>query len=208
MHPDISPPVVLRLFRYLYQEDSRDRPRALCSAVVIPLDAGRDWNMKWYATLGGLSVMLGLAISMNMNAGDPPVLQNRREVPQSSLMLAKLASTQQVVSGLVSKDFNMIKRAADDLQRICEASQWESHPDPAYASYKSQLSRHANKLAEMAQQQNLEGTTLVYMQTVSACVDCHSHCRDVLRIAAVPQRVISIPVTDEMSPSSMPVYRR
>ena len=177
-------------------------------AVDTPFNVGRDTNRKWYATLGGLSMLMGLAVCVKMNAGDPPVLQNRREVPQSSLMLAKLASTQQVVSGLVSKDFNMIKRAADDLQRICEASQWESHPDPAYASYKSQLSRHANKLAEMAHQQNLEGTTLVYMQTVSACVDCHSHCRDVLRIAALPQRVISIPVTDEISPSSMPVYRR
>ena len=38
-------------------------------------------------------------------------------------------------------------------------------------------------MAELARTGNLEGASYGYMKLISACVDCHTHCRDVLRIA-------------------------
>ena len=79
---------------------------------------------------------------------------------------------------------------------ICDASQWESHPDPLYGHYKAELRRQASGLSELADQQNLDGAAFSYIQTIGTCVSCHTHCRDVLRIAAVPNRVIQIPVVE------------
>ena len=40
---------------------------------------------------------------------------NQQEINLSGLMLAKLSSTQRVVTGLVSKNFGEIKRGANEL---------------------------------------------------------------------------------------------
>lgn len=134
---------------------------------------------------------------------------SQQEANVPGLMLAKLASTQRVVTGLVSKNFVEIKRGAKDMISICDAAQWESHPDPLYGHYKAELRRQASGLSELADQQNLDGAAFSYIQTISTCVSCHTHCRDVLRIAAVPNRVIQIPVVEgELERSAMPIFRR
>jgi hypothetical protein len=137
---------------------------------------------------------------------------SRAEEPLPGLMLAKLTSTQRVVSGLVSKNFSEIKRGAQDMQRICDAAQWEKHPDPVYGHHRTELRRQAVKLANMADEQNLGGSAFTYMQTMSTCISCHEHCRDVLRIAELPKplnRVVPIPAAEEdVSWSGMPTLRR
>jgi hypothetical protein len=120
--------------------------------------------------------------------------------PLPGLMLAKLASSQTIVAGLVSKDFDQIRRGAQDMVRICDASQWETNADEVYAHHRKELRRQALKLTELAGEGNLEGAAFVYTHTVSTCINCHQHCRDVLRIA--DQRrprngVIQIPTSDE-----------
>lgn len=122
------------------------------------------------------------------------------EEPIPGLMLAKLASSQAMVAGLVTKDFEQIKRGAKDMIRICDASEWESRQDDVYAHHRQELRRHAIKLSQLAEEQNLDGAAFVYMHTVSTCINCHQHCRDVLRIADRPipkSGVIRIPVAED-----------
>jgi len=158
----------------------------------------------WIWIAGGVMLVSGA----RMLAGDR-TSNNQQEINLPGLMLAKLASTQRVVTGLVSKNFGEIRRGAKDMISICDASQWETHPDPLYGHYKQQLRRQASNLAELADQQNLDGAAFNYIQTISTCISCHQHCRDVLRIAAVPNRVIQIPVNEfELERSGMPIYRR
>lgn len=158
----------------------------------------------WIWIAGGAILLSGA----RMIAGDG-TSNNQKEINLPGLMLAKLASTQRIVTGLVSKNFGEIKRGAKDMMSICEASQWESHPDPLYGHYKTELSRQASKLSDLADQQNLDGAAFNYIQTISTCVSCHAHCRDVLRIASVPSRVIRIPSSEEeLVRSGMPIYRR
>jgi hypothetical protein len=158
--------------------------------------------------VGGVVLVLG--ISLVANHWGPR--STRAEEPIPGLMLAKLASTQRVVSGLVSKNFSEIKRGAEDMQRICDASQWQSHPDPIYSHHRTELKRQAVKLARVAGDQNLDGSAFIYMQTMSTCISCHEHCRDVLKIAeSTPQkgRVIPIPAAEEeIGWSGMPTLRR
>lgn len=162
----------------------------------------------WMCVIGGF----GLVWTAVALAADRIDNLNRSEESLPGLMLAKLASTQRVVSGLVSKNFSEIKRGAEDMQRICDASQWASHPDPIYGHHRTDLRRQAVKLARMADEQNLDGAAFIYMQAMSTCISCHEHCRDVLRIAAVPTptgKVIPIPFAEEeISWSGMPIVRR
>ena len=74
---------------------------------------------------------------------------------------------------------------------------WEANQDPTYADYREQLRRQSKKLIDQAGTRNLEGATYAYLGVLSTCVDCHSHCRDVLKIASdIPQlRAIPIPTT-------------
>jgi hypothetical protein len=136
----------------------------------------------------------------------------KRQDPQlPGLMLAKLANTQRIVAGLVSKNYGEIKRGAEDMLRVCDAEQWETNPDPVYSQHKGELRRQASKLIDMTEAQNLDGAAFVYIQTISTCISCHEHCRDVLRIAQIPNanRVISIPATEQDSAwTGMPILRR
>ncbi len=124
--------------------------------------------------------------------------------PLPGLMLAKLASSQTIVAGLVSKDFDQVRRGALDMVRVCDAIQWQSSADEVYGYHREELRRQSVKLSELAGAGNLEGCAFVYSHTISTCINCHQHCRDVLRIAerSPVSGVIRIPSSDE--PSSWP----
>lgn len=134
------------------------------------------------------------------------------EQPLPGLMLAKLASSQTIVAGLVSKDFDQIRKGAKDLVRICDASEWSGNTDETYAHHRKELRRQAIRLAQLAEEQNLDGSAYVYMHTVSTCIHCHQHCRDILRIADQKRPasgVIRIPAADEsIDWTSRDAYRR
>lgn len=116
--------------------------------------------------------------------------------PQAVLMRAKLASTQRIVDGLVSKDFGDIAKGAQELIKICKADEWRSHQDEIYGHYRRELTRQAEKMANAARLENLDGAAYSYIHALTTCIACHDHCRDVLKIAQ-DGPVVPIPTTDE-----------
>lgn len=125
--------------------------------------------------------------------------------PESALMRAKVASSNKIMEGLVAKDFNEIHTGANELKRICRATEWEAHADPVYAHHRAELIRQTNKLIDAAEQSNLDSATFAFFNTLTTCINCHDHCRDVLKIANVRRaaKIIPIPTTDsdDMPPS-------
>jgi hypothetical protein len=128
--------------------------------------------------------------------GQQPRLSEPRHDELSILMQAKLSSTQKVVEGLMSGDFEMIRKGGMDLQRVCDATGWRSHDDQVYGHYRAELKRSAAKLVEQANVSNLDGAAYGYMHTLTTCINCHDHCRNVLRVAQVEPQVVPIPVTE------------
>jgi hypothetical protein len=131
--------------------------------------------------------------------------------PEAALMRAKVASSHKIMEGLVARDFKEIHEGAAELKRICRATEWQAHSDPIYAHYRNELVRQANKLIEAAGQSNTDSATFAYMNTLTTCINCHDHCRDVLKIANVrrPTKVIPIPTTDgDDSPAGEEIERR
>lgn len=130
----------------------------------------------------------------------------------SALMLAKTSSAHRVVDGLVSENFEEIGRGARDLSRICQATEWTGRDDQVYSHHRTELRRLSAKLEEMANQRNLDGAAYTYMHSLTVCISCHQHCRNVLRISdEVPaaDKIVPIPVTEE-EPRPLPdrVIRR
>jgi hypothetical protein len=114
------------------------------------------------------------------------------------LMRAKLASSQKVMEGLLVKDFDAIRKGGQELQRISEATKWYAHTDPIYAQHRSELGRQAGKLVQVAEEKNLDAAAYTYLRSLTTCISCHDHCRDVLHLKAVqphPNAVTPIPTT-------------
>ncbi len=143
--------------------------------------------MKHLAWIFPLSL---LALGVLVASDKPPV---RKASSIDALMRSKLGSSQKVVEGLVAKDFSLVQKGAKELLNVCDAEEWRSSDDQVYKHFKTELRRQAEKLDSFGDAQNLEGTTFAYLSLISTCVDCHSHCRDVLRIAAEPPDLKPVP---------------
>lgn len=130
-----------------------------------------------------------------LQAGDVPNVAP--DTKQAALMRAKLASTQRIVDGLVSKDFGDIHKGAEELIKICKASDWQTHEDEAYQHHRRELHLQAEKMMAAAARENLDGAAYSYINALTTCISCHDHCRDVLKIAETNNRVVPIPTTDE-----------
>lgn len=121
------------------------------------------------------------------------------DVKQSALMRAKLASTQRIVDGLVSKDFGDITKGAEEIIKICKAEEWKAHEDEVYSHHRRELMLQAEKMMSAATAENLDGAAYSYIHALTTCISCHDHCRDVLKIAHTDNstHIIPIPTTDE-----------
>ena len=154
-----------------------------------------------------LTVLLLVAMSSSMSAQEPRPLPTSVDKPQDSTvtMRAKLSSSQKVVEGLMAGDFAMIRKGGEDLQKICDSTQWKQGENQVVAHYRAELKRSAIKLVQQAEQQNLDGAAYTYMHTMTTCINCHQYSRDVLRLADFEQsRVVPIPVTEQENAAQLP----
>lgn len=121
-----------------------------------------------------------------------------QQLPERALMQAKVASSHKIMEGLVARDFLEIRSGAEELKQICQATEWKAHADPVYAHHRAELIRQANKLIESADQSNSDAAAFAYINSLTTCIHCHEHCRDVLKIAHIrpSAKVIPIPTND------------
>ncbi len=143
------------------------------------------------ASIGAASLIGRASEREDRGGGDPLEL--------ATLMHAKLASSQKITEGLVTKDFEMIRKGAEEWRRISAATKWYSHNDPVFVQYRAELARNANKLIRVAEEKNLDAAAYTYVNSLTTCISCHEYCRDVLHVPARrnPRAVLPIPVTDE-----------
>ena len=159
----------------------------------------------------GLFLVAVVGLGWSLVQGESKAPAKGQPVPEIALMRAKVASSHKIMEGLVARDFTEIRSGALELKRICEATEWEANSDHVYAQYRGELIRQANKLIDAADQSHADAATFAYMNTLSTCINCHDHCRDVLKIATVKRtaKVVPIPTTDsDDSAPSEKVFRR
>jgi len=129
---------------------------------------------------GGLAVFgvtgvagLLLAAWMPLEAADGPQADQ-----VAVFMRAKLAHADHVLEGLAIEDYEMIERAAQELSLASLDSNWQVLQTEDYVRQSAEFRRSCDLLKKAAQEKNLDGATLAWMDVTLKCVQCHKYVRD------------------------------
>ena len=112
-------------------------------------------------------------------------LPGRSDEPKGSdkkiaqLMHRKLESSQKVLEGLATGDFDKISKNADELIQISKEAEWKSLKTEKYELYSNDFRREADTLVKNAKEKNLDAAALTYVELTLTCVRCHKHVREV-----------------------------
>ncbi len=114
-------------------------------------------------------------------------------------MRVKLVASQDVLNGLVTENFGLIRQGASDMKRMSQAVQWPTADDRVYEHYGVEFRRQCDKLMNLADAGNLEGAHYTWLHMTSTCIDCHNYVRGKFRVepnASDPQGPIRLIPTD------------
>lgn len=139
------------------------------------------------------SLVLALTTSALARAADGPVASKAqakaaatKQVPErlpekgvAKFMRAKLASSQKILEGLVTEDYKLIAKGADNLKVMSRAAEWQVFRDPTYQRHSDTFRRAANDMIKQAKDENVDGATLTYVRVTMSCVNCHNYVRSV-----------------------------
>ena len=92
-------------------------------------------------------------------------------------MRAKLASSQKVIEGLVTENYQRIGKAAAEMKQMSAASQWPTADDKSYEFHQEAFRRQCDQLAKFAETKNLPGAHYTYLQLTTTCINCHDYVR-------------------------------
>ena len=133
-------------------------------------------SMKSFACLSlALVVIAALVVR-----GDEPAEKDR-----SYWMKKKLEYAEKILSGLATEDFEAIDKTARSMSKLSVLENWTRKSEP----YRTQLKifGYANdELIRMADDKNLDGCAVAYVQLTLSCVNCHRVVRDFDRKAFHP----------------------
>lgn len=93
-------------------------------------------------------------------------------------MKKKMEYSEKILAGLAKADYEAIEKNAMSMNSLSQIEKWVRGNTP---EYKAQLAtfRSANKsLIRMAQDEDIDGATLAFMQLTQSCVQCHKLIRD------------------------------
>jgi hypothetical protein len=93
-------------------------------------------------------------------------------------MRAKLGHAEHVLEGLAVADYEMIERAAQELSLSSLDSNWQVLQTEDYVRQSAEFRRACDSLKKAAQEKNLDGATLAWVDVTLKCVQCHKYVRD------------------------------
>ena len=147
------------------------------------------------ATLG--LVLVPLVLTAQQKGPAPSDTPRRLATPMKSFMHGKLKSGQEVLEGLLTRDFEQMAAAADALRGSYLTSpafdMREEFDDKVYEHFHLEFMRLSGKLIEMAEAENLDGAAYAYQNLTATCIACHEHLRDRDERSAQPVQAVESP---------------
>ena len=107
--------------------------------------------------------------------GPPTVLINDHPAVQ---MREKLQRSKQILDGLIRQDFDSVSRAARELKRIGEATDWPLENDRRFERYTAEFATQCDELDSLAKEMNSQGIQFTFLSMTATCIRCHDHVRD------------------------------
>ena len=129
--------------------------------------------MKKNILVSSLIICL-VAVPFQLRGSDPAEGEKKPHV----LMRKKLELAQNILSGLANEDFDAIRKNAKIMNTFVRLEQWLRADQPTYRA-QLDIFRHTNdELVRLADEKNLDGAALAYVQLTVSCVNCHKVLRD------------------------------
>jgi hypothetical protein len=135
--------------------------------------------------LGAIAVVMALTFLARDPEGGGPLGSVCRAAQATvepdrvaGFMRAKLAHSQDVLEGLSLEDFDLIGKGAQELSLVSQDSSWQVLQTEDYARQSVEFRRSCDSLRKAAQEENLDGALLAWMEVTMKCVQCHRYVRD------------------------------
>jgi hypothetical protein len=107
----------------------------------------------------------------------------------ADMMQKKLKSAHLVLDGVAIGDFKQIATGGQTLIQLAKSETWQLIRSPHYETHSADFIRATEKLVKKAQDKNMDGAALAYVEMTLSCVRCHQYVRDHRREARIePQR--------------------
>ncbi len=129
-----------------------------------------------------LFVLSGLGVAGVLTS----LMLSQQSDPLPTIMGEKLEYSQQLLEAIVFEDFQTVARIADELHLLSELSSWNVIRSPEYTRRSLEFLRVANRLAEVAEEKNLDGLALGYVELTLQCFQCHRYMREARRVEKEP----------------------
>ena len=136
-------------------------------------DTTRTWGSATDRALP-LAAVAVAALAIAGIAADAPPQPDR----VAAFMRAKLGHAEHVLEGLAVADYEMIERAAQELSLASLDSNWQVLQTEDYVRQSAEFRRSCDSLKQAAQDKNLDGAVLAWMDVTLKCVQCHKYVRD------------------------------
>lgn len=131
-------------------------------------------HRRWYGLAAVLVIVAsGYALAVARGQQQPGT--------RAEFMRQKLDLSRDLLDGLTREDFAKVAKSAKSLKALSEDAAWS---DPVlklksrYGWFSLEFQDLADEIAARAEEKNLEGATLGYLQLAANCVRCHRHVRD------------------------------
>lgn len=122
------------------------------------------------------AMALALAtIPFNITAQDKR--ENRDEI-LAAMMQKKLKSAHLVLDGVAIGDFKKVAHGGEELIRLAKSETWQLIRSPHYERHSADFIRTTDNLVKKAQEKNMDGTALAYVEMTLSCVRCHQYVRE------------------------------
>ena len=121
--------------------------------------------MTTRTVVGGLLVLM--TVSGTRGAAQLPRLDD--------LMREKLEYSKEMVEAVVLGNHEAVERLAGLLIEVSDEGVWSSSQEPEYLHYSRDFREVAANLIEQAQENDLDGISLGYVELTLTCVRCHRY---------------------------------
>ena len=111
---------------------------------------------------------------LSLRAEDKP----GKDHDASFWMKKKLEYSQRILAGLAEADYDSIAASAKLMNQMSHIEEFVRGRDEQYRHHLQTFDRVTHELVRQAQEENIDGATLAYMELTMNCINCHKHLRD------------------------------
>lgn len=92
-------------------------------------------------------------------------------------MREKLIDAQQILQGLTTEDFRLIRIRAEKLSAMTDSPAIQALDAEAFQRHTQAFTRHVQELIDSAGARNLDAAADAYLGLTRNCIDCHKQLR-------------------------------